>query len=314
MKIEELFIFQLTESIATPIYTVEQWSTNKGSVEQNVNDIINKNCKSFLNQAGDKKLYRGIGDYWNKDYYAFYKSPRNNRQPRNSTSSQHTLFTQLVNKAGKKANRDNSFFVTGNLDVAHFYGINGGVYSCYPIGDFSYTWSTILKDWQVDYGTVLDFKAYNGIPNFKSARFCWRFFVTNLNSFSNKKPITNYNQKIKKAFLDFIITLKLELLNDQEKINEFRSYVDNNQFDLAAEFIDDQNIEDKEHFFRLIYELLNEIRFDEVRDSIKGDDNSLSEAISSGKEIMISCNNAIFVNLNPELSLENSSNPSNLVS
>lgn len=107
--------------------------------------FIKKNCKPWLKETNQGKhyVYRGF-DSVDEGKLAFTKVTRLNRQPKDSSKRDHDIMNQIIEIAGKTANRSNSMFVSGDFGVASVYG---SVYVLLPVGKFNYTWHTQIGDW-----------------------------------------------------------------------------------------------------------------------------------------------------------------------
>lgn len=109
-------------------------------------DYIKTNCKPWLSQTNNGRLYvyRGFSNESSLPMPAFTKAVRPDRVPRDSSKDWHMNIDYAIRIAGKKANRSNSLFTTGDEDQASEYG---AVFVVLPIGAFNYTWHTDISDW-----------------------------------------------------------------------------------------------------------------------------------------------------------------------
>lgn len=107
--------------------------------------FIKKNCKPWMKEVGNSKnrVYRGFNSV-DSGKLAFTKVTRPDRKPKDSSKRDHDIMNQIIDVAGKTANRSNSMFVSGEYDVAVSYG---SAYVVIPIGQFDYTWHTEISDW-----------------------------------------------------------------------------------------------------------------------------------------------------------------------
>lgn len=117
------------------------------SAREFVQQIMEK-CKPYLSEIngdlGNYPLYRGTKrKHKPGTKLTHYSEPR---APVNTDLETHALFNQIIQEAGKTANRSNAIFTSGSLAVAKRYGDTDLVF---PIGDFYYTWSTQVADWYV---------------------------------------------------------------------------------------------------------------------------------------------------------------------
>lgn len=104
-------------------------------------NMVRRDCKPFLEQSGDKKVYRGIRKNYSEVF--FKVTVRQDRKPLSFNSVEHALLIDAFEKGGFTANRNNSMFCTGSLRHAKSYGT---AYEVYPIGYFSFTWSPEVYD------------------------------------------------------------------------------------------------------------------------------------------------------------------------
>ena len=104
-------------------------------------NMVRRDCKPFLEQSGDKKVYRGIRKNYSEVF--FKVTVRQDRKPLSFNSVEHALLIDAFEKGGFTANRNNSMFCTGSLRHTKSYGT---AYEVYPIGDFSFTWSPKIRD------------------------------------------------------------------------------------------------------------------------------------------------------------------------
>lgn len=77
---------------------------------------------------------------------AFTRRVRDDRKPRDSGPEENQLFEFFLEAAGSSARRHNSLYVTGREDYADSYGFPHVVY---PMGNFSYTWLPGVSDWGI---------------------------------------------------------------------------------------------------------------------------------------------------------------------
>lgn len=115
------------------------------SAREFVQQIMEK-CKPYLSEIngdlGNYPLYRGTRrKHKPGTKLTHYSEPRT---PVDTDLETHDLFNQIIQKAGKTADRSNAIFTSGSLAVAKRYGDTDLVF---PIGNFYYTWSTEVADW-----------------------------------------------------------------------------------------------------------------------------------------------------------------------
>ena len=112
-----------------------------------VASFIKQKCAPWLKetQNGKRVLYRGFRHI--DIPMAFTKKVRKRRDPKDSPKEKHNAFNLMIKKCGKKANRTNSLFATGDKYDAEEYGVT---YIIFPIGNFAYTWHEDHRDWHGD--------------------------------------------------------------------------------------------------------------------------------------------------------------------
>lgn len=102
---------------------------------------IKRDCKPFLSQSKGYRLFRGIRK--KEDWFSAY--PRLDRRPLSSSDYITKYYNRLIERAGLTANRNNSFFVTSDDDIASLFAPK--VYLTFPNGKLLFTWSTRIDDW-----------------------------------------------------------------------------------------------------------------------------------------------------------------------
>lgn len=124
--------------------------------------FIKDQCQPWLNQTNNGKIHVFRGIHKSKAHgtsyvpgvpdnsHAFIKHIGTNRPARGSTDLR-ILYTKLLKSCGAVSTRENSVSVTSNISNASTFGTP---YVFIPIGDFNFTWSTILSDWGA--GTDID--------------------------------------------------------------------------------------------------------------------------------------------------------------
>ena len=108
-------------------------------------DVINKNCDMFLSASHRRSLYRGVntgGEGLNFDHIFLEISPHPDRLPTDTNYDMHTIAVELMIEEGLKAHRGNSFFCTGDYNVASNFGT---IYRMFP-KSFSFSWSNEVYD------------------------------------------------------------------------------------------------------------------------------------------------------------------------
>jgi hypothetical protein len=99
---------------------------------------IRQKCAPFLEQAGNRPLYRGYGGpFASLVKGAREVTVRKDRKPRDSTPFVHGLLdTYFQKKFGVKV-RSEGLFATGDKNAARLYG---QLHYVFPVGDFKFVW------------------------------------------------------------------------------------------------------------------------------------------------------------------------------
>lgn len=125
--------------------------------------FIKKQCQPFLQAiAYDTMLHMYRGSAAHPDLPAYVKPIRTDRRLVDTEMKYTVMYNDLVFNKGLKANRNNSIFCTGNLDIAKRYG---EVFIVLPIGTFNYTWNQDIGDFY----TWVEADADLGVDNIKTA-------------------------------------------------------------------------------------------------------------------------------------------------
>lgn len=114
--------------------------------------FIRRNCRQWLLASDGKIVYRGIKS--TVDDVAFIRKVRTDRRPKDSTGPRHLILNELMNRVGN-VNRENSAFVTSDLDTASYHG---RPYVFLPVGNFEYAWSPKFNDWTTNFDLYLMIK------------------------------------------------------------------------------------------------------------------------------------------------------------
>lgn len=121
------------------------------AIDMSVKELIERDCKSFLEQAnghllwrGSKTLHKSEDTLITTEGYTVYKTrPRPYRKPRNtSVKSSAIIDNYFHDKFGWKP-RSEAVFCFGEPKGTTFYGTT---YCIFPIGDFKYVWSPVYDD------------------------------------------------------------------------------------------------------------------------------------------------------------------------
>lgn len=106
--------------------------------------FLNEQCRPWLDHTanGQMWVYRGVS-YVSLDIEFFVRDIRKDRRPLGSPEYRD-MYNKMLSDLGAVAQRYNSVSVTSNHSVAEEFG---DVFVFVPVGDFHYTWSTVLVDW-----------------------------------------------------------------------------------------------------------------------------------------------------------------------
>jgi len=107
--------------------------------EQEALTFISRECQPFIKESKLVPLYRGI---LGGKGLAFVKNIRTDRRPKGLSQWWETA-QHHMEKAGIKATRKNSIFVSGD---SQDLGMFGNVYRIFPIGRFNYAWHPEIND------------------------------------------------------------------------------------------------------------------------------------------------------------------------
>lgn len=116
---------------------------------------IEDHCGPFLSQMGGLKnvlynpLYRGMRS---GEEYILVKSPRNDRDPKDSDPLLHEMTIKAIDEAGGIANRDDSFFGVHDHSIAERYGTP---FLMFPMGRFHSTYLKGITDLTEDHHVML---------------------------------------------------------------------------------------------------------------------------------------------------------------
>jgi hypothetical protein len=113
--------------------------------------FIDNHCQQFLNDAKKAKnyIFRGLR---NSPDSIFIGKSRLKRMAKDTTPENHIRLNKMLKACGFKARRDNSIFCTPSTSAAKEFG---DIFFIFPIDGFSYTWSTIHKDWVIEFKNLI---------------------------------------------------------------------------------------------------------------------------------------------------------------
>lgn len=124
----------------------------RGTDEEELVKSIKKKCAMWLEHTDNGKhyVYRGLTPSHNQSSVPGFSvddvSIKPIRKDRRNLGSNfyRKVYDQVLTKLGAPAQRSNSVSVTSDIrDTKQF----GSTYVFLPIGEFHYTWSTLIKDW-----------------------------------------------------------------------------------------------------------------------------------------------------------------------
>lgn len=146
---------ELLENKAAIMLTSKQFEQDQERAIEELAKFAVQNCQPYLDATSrGYVLYRGFAslDSLDNDALAFTKPVRVDRVPRDTREPVHELFDKIIKMCGKVANRSNSLFTTSNKGVSSVYG---APYVILPIGQFNYTWHEYFVDWSTQSNIVL---------------------------------------------------------------------------------------------------------------------------------------------------------------
>ena len=109
--------------------------------DEQIKQIIERDCAPYLQEVGDKSLLRGMPI---NQQFLKKRTRLADRIPKDTPPELHNMINEYFVKEYKKPFR-NAMFCTGKLHEAKQYGTP---YAVYPIGDFEYLWSpTVIDLW-----------------------------------------------------------------------------------------------------------------------------------------------------------------------
>lgn len=280
--------------------------------------IVLRDCQPWIRESKGKIVYRGSSD---KGEIA--RVPvRKDRKPLDSDEDYHGTLKAIIKKAGKSATRDNAVFVSGSLRTAKTFtrGESAQTYIVFPIGDFKYTWSTVVEDTahvnQV-HSTIAkslrrdyDMSAY--LPDF------YQFNIKHFESFVSE--IELYRKRaIEQA--EAIIAAPSKKSSDEEMdewASEAADRADERRLRNAKAFmeLDAKSIRFGYHIisphshlrdvlmtmddswqavFKDFDKRFRDSYYDAIASTYKGDDGTLPAAIESNHELMIECDEVYLI-------------------
>ena len=116
----------------------------KSISEDDIDVLIQKDCKPFLRQITKFHLYRGI----KINYTALKVIPRTERMPKDTPIEMHNLFDNIAKEMFGWKPRAQGVFATGGTYQAQTYGT---VYEIYPIGNFKFLYAPNVHDFYTEF-------------------------------------------------------------------------------------------------------------------------------------------------------------------
>ena len=116
-----------------------EYLIESGLSENNIKQLILKDCKPFLDQSKGLTLYRGM----NISPSITKEKVRKDRKPKDTDPRTQKKADEVFLKKFGWMPRSQGLFVTGNQKEAKRYGT---LYRVYPIGNFKFIWSDKVMD------------------------------------------------------------------------------------------------------------------------------------------------------------------------
>lgn len=254
-------------------------------IEPDFKQVVEEKCQPFLKAAGIDTskpvrdwpvLYRGSDRFINVPYKIV--PVRTDRRPRDTPKETHHKFNDIIAKAGGVANRTNSIFTSGDPSAASGYGDH--LYLVFPVGNFHYTYATGIHDWT---------GALNPL-----------FSPPYILPISDKKVERALNELLDLQELPWsdIVAPMVGHLRDHSTVIARHHVLSLASHELIPTSISHESRELlvaawKQH--RYFWDRPEALIGDLIAPRIRADDGSLKQAIKSGVEIMIHCNEVILV-------------------
>ena len=118
--------------------------------KEEVQEILQRDCKPYLREIGPKRLYRGF----KSNIKSIVKlNPRTDRLPSGFKIDYHNILDDLFHKVYKWNVIDTGVFVTSSPHTAKVYG---KTYVFFPIGNYNYLWSPNVLDSSTKIETMIE--------------------------------------------------------------------------------------------------------------------------------------------------------------
>lgn len=272
MRLFELIQQPLKETV-TPVSLASDGIT----IEQAtlIADYIKTNCRKWLNETNNGQIvfYRGMRQNYSK-YLAFIKRVRTDRDPKDSLQIGHDTYNAMIDAVGGVANRTNSVFVVSSYVTARDYGLPGGQVSvAFPIGDYSYTWSTEWHDWNIQsvehLESMVDPYIYHSTDIRADAEYHWEEEINKLEDMAANARTESDREQIEKD---------IDYLQTQSGKDAFIEEYIEDENEAAYESFTDPNNYKKEKLSKILMI-----------------DQGLLKAAEMNHEVMINCDNVLYV-------------------
>ena len=107
---------------------------------EEIDELIDKNCKSVLKELKGHILYRGIKKFKGPCYKIQTRADRN---PTDTPKAVQKMFDDICQDLYGWMPRSTGVFCTGDRNQAGAYG---SIYTIWPIGNFKFIWSEEIRD------------------------------------------------------------------------------------------------------------------------------------------------------------------------
>lgn len=136
--------------------------TEETLTNENILDLIRRDCSDFLKESQGYYLYRGMP----KQSDEFIKiTPRTDRKPKNSSPVVHDMFNEaFYERHGVKDIRSRAIFCTGSEYDSEIYSHGKISYIIFPVDGYTYWWGQESSDVFIDYRDFLIKNDYKYSP------------------------------------------------------------------------------------------------------------------------------------------------------
>lgn len=236
--------------------------------QQRLIALLEHHCRDFLDASKGVPLYRGV----NCKYEVFIKDVPQDRIPKDSSQEFHAAYNQIAADLGWKTNRSNSICTTGDYDTARRYGST--VYVVFPKGEYHFLWSNQVRDMYNYYEVSGD---YLDRSEYKEAKREYREKMEEYEAY----------QREYEEWLDAHKRWRDEMEQYQNATDEERE----DMYDPSGdEPIEPDEIEEPEEPRSHDYD--EEPNVEEIKNDMRyhyNEDDDLYDAITSGHEVMVHC-------------------------